>query len=207
MPSMFAIADLLVTCSQHVPKTLSNVVLTNDLIYDMVFSYCTPASFLRLARTCKSARAAVKSYMQRAFKIDRILSRFFTSPRGFRQLQARTGTLLSGSAALQFFDRSHYPESDLDIHVPLKYGIEVGEFLFKEGYKFKPEREQIDNFYEIVTTDRPPDAYYEFKGLRVVLTFVKRWDDGTAVKAQMIVTKSTPMEAILGFHSSETIRM
>ncbi|KAK7682806.1 hypothetical protein QCA50_014190 [Cerrena zonata] len=203
MASTFKIADLVVTSSQHEPKTLSNVVLINDLIYDIVFSECTPASILRLARTCKSAHAAVKYYMQRAFKIDRILSRFFTSPLAFRQLQARTGSLISGSAALQFFDRSYYPESDLDIYVPFKHRIEVGLFLFKEGYQFEPGRGQDDGFHATLSVDRRADFdEYDFRGVHAVLTFVKNWVDGTATKAQMIVAISTPMEAILGFHST-----
>ncbi|KAK7682829.1 hypothetical protein QCA50_014213 [Cerrena zonata] len=203
MASTFNIGDLIVTRSQDEPRTLSNIVLTNDLIYDIVLSYCTPASFLCLARTCKSAHAAVKSYMQRAFNINRILSRFLTSPLAFRQMQARTGALLSGSAALQFFDRSYYPESDLDIYADFKHRIEVGEFLFKEGYEFKPEREQSHDFHTAVSAYQPPPFdNYEFKGVCAVLTFIKKWDDGKAVKAQMIVTKNNPMEAILGFHST-----
>lgn len=49
--------------------------------------------------------------MRVAFDINRCLSRFFTSPSAFRSLQARTGTLISGSIALQFLDRVRYHDT------------------------------------------------------------------------------------------------
>jgi hypothetical protein len=63
----------------------------------------------------------VKDYFARAFNIEKRLSRYFDDPKSFRKLQAETLTVISGSTALQFFQRNFYPESDLDlyVHVPI----------------------------------------------------------------------------------------
>ena len=59
----------------------------------------------------------------------KLLSRYFHHPETFRHLQATTGTVISGSSALQFFDRSYYAKSDLDLYVPLAWRAKVGQYL------------------------------------------------------------------------------
>lgn len=188
----------------ELPKTFEEKFTTNDLLYDLVFSYCSPATFLRVSRTCRAANAAVKSYMGRAMNINRIFSRFFSEPLGFRKLQARTGTLVSGSAALQFFDRSFYAESDLDVYVPKQFRKDVGRFLFDEGYKFVPNAKQDPDFWAAINHPRVLDStgIYAFRGVSGVFTFEKE-QSGKELKVQLIVSVHSPMEIILGFHSSK----
>lgn len=83
-------------------------------IYDKILSYLSPASLIRLGRASKLTLNAVQDFSYRAFDINCSPSRFISDPIAFRILQARTGTVVSGSFALQFFDRTFYPESDLD---------------------------------------------------------------------------------------------
>lgn len=186
-------------------------IITNDLIYDLIFLYASPASILRLSRTCQPCFAAVQSYIPRAYNINRHLSRFFQDPLAFRSLQARTGTVVSGSNALQFFDRSFYPESDLDIYIPPRYKVEVGEWLLSVGYKFVPNTQQKPTFEEAVNDqDTDDDGYeegsgpYSMKGVSRVFTFTKpsHVDPSQELKVQAIVASLTPMEIILLFHSS-----
>ena len=42
--------------------------------------------------------------------------RYFADPAAFRELQLRTGLIISGSTALQFLDRTTYEGADLDIY-------------------------------------------------------------------------------------------
>jgi hypothetical protein len=93
-------------------------VFSRHTIYDVVFSQADTSTILYLQRTCRQARLAATDYLARAFNINRHLSRFFSDPKAFRSLQARTATVISGSGALQFFQRDVYPESDLDLYVP-----------------------------------------------------------------------------------------
>ena len=78
--------------------------------------------------------------MKHAFCVDRLLSRYFTPAEilCFRELQCVTGALISGSTAVQFFDRETYPDSDLDVYVEHRYVRTLTDWLVKIGYKYKP---------------------------------------------------------------------
>ncbi|KAK7696092.1 hypothetical protein QCA50_000735 [Cerrena zonata] len=185
--------------------TFQDRFLTNDLLFSIIFSFCSPATIIRFSRTCRIADLVVKSYMKRTYRIERILSRFLSDPLKFRRLQAGTGTLISGSAALQFFDRSFYPESDLDLYVHVQFAKEVGIFLLEDGYVFAPNSVQEDDFAEISDeqTIRSLPSSYTFKGVSCVFTFEKKHhSSGEPLKVQLIVGTHCPMEVILYFHST-----
>lgn len=113
--------------------------------------------------------------------------------------------LVSGSAALQFFDRSFYPESDLDLYVSVQFYKQVGNFLLNEGYVFTPDSKQFHNFNKAAEQpEEPEDAWhtYRFKGVCHVFTFTKE-RSGETLKVQMLVAKRCPIEVVLFFHSSE----
>lgn len=181
-------------------------IITNDLIFDLIFFYASPGSLIRLSWTCRMCLAAVKSYLSRAYNINRHLSRFFPDPLAFRSLQAKTGTLISGSSALQYFDRTFYPESDLDIYIPMRFKAEVGEWLLSIGYNFIPNSTQKPSFQDAVTNPVTEDTYgsYSMRGVSVVFTFTKpsHVDPTKELKVQAIVATVAPMEIILLFHSS-----
>ncbi|KAI0677691.1 hypothetical protein C8Q78DRAFT_1066155 [Trametes maxima] len=129
----------------------------------------------------------------------------------------RTGTLISGSTALQFFDRTLYPESDLDLYVHMRHRREVGRWLLEEGYKFVPSPYQ-DPRLEIEVVhgmSRGANGIYHIPGVSAILTFTKPapgkqdalsdaagGQEERTLKVQVIVAKNTPMEAILAFHST-----
>lgn len=91
--------------------------MRNHVIYRAILQYCSPLTLLRFKRTCRLASAAVEDYMKLAFNINRCLARFFDDPVAFRSLQARTGTVISGSAALQFFDRTLYADAGMHVNM------------------------------------------------------------------------------------------
>lgn len=158
---------------------------------------------LCLGKTCRAVYAAVQKYIAHAYRIERILSRFFDDPLEFRQLQAQTFTLISGSSALQFFDRSFYPSSDLDLWVHKPHQLEVGTWLLAQGYKFVPINGQDAIFEtEILESDENSDGEYdEIDIFGTVFTFRKPNTKGDGdLKVEIIVAKRTPMECILTFH-------
>jgi hypothetical protein len=96
---------------------------------------------------CVQAWLAVSEHLARAFNVDRHLSRFFEHPREFRALQARTGTLVSGSDALQFFERKRWPGADLDMYTHPCEDKAVGRWLIDHaGYTFQPNSVQPATF-------------------------------------------------------------
>lgn len=93
-----------------------------------------PRDIICLRRTCKD----IREYLQ--WDINAKLQRFFNNPCAFRSELGRCEALISGSFALQFFERVTWPQSDLDI-----FAEEGGNFHSmciylesKEGYKLQP---------------------------------------------------------------------
>ncbi|KIP08840.1 hypothetical protein PHLGIDRAFT_12311 [Phlebiopsis gigantea 11061_1 CR5-6] len=192
-------------------------ILTNDLLYDLVLRPADPCTLVRLSHTCRGAHAAVRSHVARTFNINAHLGRYFSDPLAFRALQAATGTLISGSSALQFLDRTFYPEADLDLYCFYDARAEVGLWLMRQGYRFAPNSRQDPSFRVAVAQARVPGTdvaagpYSRMKAVSAVYTFVKRVEslDGpsTRLKVQIIVAYNNPMEAIFHFHSTAVLNV
>ncbi|KAH9947185.1 hypothetical protein B0H21DRAFT_876842 [Amylocystis lapponica] len=176
-----------------VKPIFTDSVLHIDLICELIFSCCSPAALVQTAATCRVAKESVHSYIQYAFNINRRLSRYFSDPLAFRSLQARTATLISGSFALQFFDRSFYPTSDLDLYVHMRHRREVGRWLLGAGYAFAPTPYQYPDF-EVAVADPltvAPGGIYDMPGIACIFNFT------TAAR-----TGGGTLKVILGFHST-----
>ena len=182
-------------------------ILTNDLLYDNVLLSADPCTLVRLARTCSMGYMAVNSHITRHFNINTHLARYFSDPLGFRSLQAQTGTLVSGSNALQFLDRTFYPDSDLDLYCFKREREAVGTWLIAQGYTFSPNARQNSSFRDAikqVNTHNSETFYNALKGVLAVYTFLKNIENkNEPLKVQLIAAEASPMEAILYFHSSE----
>ncbi|KAI0658617.1 hypothetical protein C8Q70DRAFT_179032 [Cubamyces menziesii] len=237
---------------QPLQAPFSERVIYDELIYEPIFDNCSAATLLHIARTCRASHRAITAYCRVAFNIDRLLSRFFPSPvplcsvicrarhehsrifdrtRAFRSLQARTGTLISGSCALQFFDRTVYPESDLDLYVHMRHRREVGRWLVQEGYTYEPTSHQDQNLeleiakvYEheqptlMEKYSRDESCICQVLNFKRCVLDAKRssvddrgehpragfrsTEEHSELRVQLIVAKRTPMEVILGFHSA-----
>ncbi|KAI0745564.1 hypothetical protein C8Q76DRAFT_605408, partial [Earliella scabrosa] len=174
------------------------------VIYEDIFLYCSPMALLRLSRTCSEAFRAVQDYIRLAFDINKHLLTFFSRPQEFRSLQARTGSLISGSMALQFFNRTRYPDAGLDVFVHKCHRQEVGRWLLQAGYQFVPRPHQDSDFEAAVldTISISPDGFYALDGISSMLTFVRKCHDDIETKVQMVVAENAPMEVILSTHST-----
>lgn len=142
--------------------------------------------------------------MKEAFDISRLLTRFFDQPSAFRTLQARTGTLIAGSIALQYFDRSYYPSSDLDLYVHPRHRREVGNWLLSAGYAFCPHRDHDSDFETVISRNpQSEDLHYGVPGVAEVITFRRAFGD-KAETVQVVTPRRSPMEVILSSHSSKS---
>jgi hypothetical protein len=118
--------------------------------------------------------------------------------------------LISGSTALQFFDRNEYPDSDLDIYVEHRYAVHVARWLLRIGYTFVARKRQ-DPSLEVEFAETPctfhegdgvfpsEEVGYFGRGVAGVFNFHKYQPDR---KIQLITSLHSPMEIILHFHSS-----
>ena len=192
----------------HYIETLYN----NHLVYDSVLCECNGRDLLRLMRTCKAFERMVRDFMRREYDLNKRLLSFFLDPLAFRTMQWSTGAIISGSFALQFFTRSHYPTADLDIYVCRPGGVRAGNWLQDNGYDYVPACveedgvvcKQPDSFEHAIRSMDfawAPDRFY-CEGVDGVFNF-ERVVCGCVRKVQIIVTGLCPIKTILNFHSSK----
>jgi len=127
--------------------------------------------------------------------------------------------LISGSSALQFFDGTVYPESDLGVYVELGRVELLAMFLFEKGYVFVPVMDQPEDweqafFQALETRSSMTDTQHQINmmqlfpqwegyagnGMAAVFNFAKRGEEWKHI--QVVTCRHTPLEVILHFHSS-----
>ncbi|KAJ7740131.1 hypothetical protein B0H16DRAFT_1424300 [Mycena metata] len=166
--------------------------------HETLFSHMDARELFAFAQTCRLIYCLVK---ETSFSLPRLLSPFFghaTEVDRFRQMQLQSGTLISGSIALQFFNRLKWPGSDLDLYVHRPTAGLAVHFIVSNGYTFDPRKSQNEDvFAQLVASvaDKPPS--YLGRGIADVLDFYKGGQ-----KIQLIIATSTPMEVIISFHST-----
>lgn len=174
---------------------------TDDVILDAL----PPAEIYRYSRTCKTAYVIAQSYIRRRFCIDNILGLYFSEKQiiEFRHLQFHTGMIISGSTALQFFNRLVYDDSDLDIYVDHRHRESVAIWLRDIGYIFKPTKRFGTKTLEEAIFGLSPfedNTGLQYWGAMSLLNFEK---ESPQRKIQLITTDGTPITTVLNFHSSE----
>jgi hypothetical protein len=182
-------------------------------INNLILCHLSPRTLVRLSRTCHYMYVAVTCFLQRAYNINRHLSRYFPDPLAFRSLQARTGLVISGSNAIQFMDRTYYPESDLELYAHPGHARELSEWLVSAGYIFEPTQHQHKDWYENIPADWdgttkwvPEDQADGLHQPAIAAILFKRFVvmDGEPVelKVQVVETTCNPIETIMKSHSS-----
>ncbi|KAJ3527305.1 hypothetical protein NM688_g8146 [Phlebia brevispora] len=176
-------------------------LLCNNAINFTILDACPPITLIRLASSCRDADAVVKCYRRFRFDIDPLLASFFKDTGAFRNLQAKTGMLISGSTALQLFLRTTYPDSDLDLYVHRDHRLLVGQYLLDAGYTFMHNRNQAPDFLEAASEDFIDSVtgdYSRMYGVATVFTF----QNAEFKTVQVILAVSSPLAVILLYHST-----
>ncbi|KAJ6457003.1 hypothetical protein C8R47DRAFT_1328622 [Mycena vitilis] len=145
--------------------------------HDVLFAQIPTLELVRLMRACRRVCHLIK---ETCFNLSRLLAPFFgdaTQVQRFRSIQALTDTLVSGSVALQYFNRLRWPDSDLDMYIHRTCPVVPVDFLVRNGYTFDPRKSQNKDVFVQLTTSGDK-------------------------KIQVIIAESTPMETIISFHTS-----
>lgn len=169
-------------------------------LFGYLLSFLKAQDIAHLAQTGVSIRDTTRTYHERTFDVDRYLTRSFARPIEFREMQQHTGALVSGSTALQLFERTTYHGSDLDVYVERRYSPAAVRFVRdREQYLLKTTKHCVNVLEEPLSdmVNRVSYDDYVAKGISEVLTFVN--DDR---HVQVIIAERSPMEIILNFHSS-----
>ncbi|KAJ3523940.1 hypothetical protein NMY22_g11218 [Coprinellus aureogranulatus] len=161
-------------------------------------------------------RAAVESYSQEVWNIDKFFSFWFRRPQEFRRVLAETGAVVTGSQAIQYFDRQpQLPGSDLDIFTRVGGALPLMMFLTSQGYVKRLRCWPFSgDSYPAITEVFSITSSQNFRtgggdvGIVGVLDFEKaRWVPKKgfmdAKKVQVIIVNRPPIEQIvLRFHST-----
>ena len=119
--------------------------------------------------------------------------------------------VISGSTALQFFNRVIYDESDLDLYVEHRYRKSIAVWLQQIGYEYAPHAKSALKTLDQALSSAGPEGVQtdikitegwgdEFYDALLVLTFEKH---RPYRKVQVITSILTPISKILRFHSSK----
>ncbi|EIW78038.1 hypothetical protein CONPUDRAFT_168000 [Coniophora puteana RWD-64-598 SS2] len=203
--------------SQQNQNHHANQIFSRAPIYETILSELSPRQLIRTSWACQTAHDAVQAFIHHEYDVNRHLSRYFSDPLAFRSLQARTGTLISGSNALQFLDRSLYPEADLDVYTHSGHTLEVLDWLTeKAGYRFAPPEDRpTSSFHDIAgwspahrftsQTSKPSGDYggVKLRGLAHVFHYIKdSKDGGEPLRIQVMESEVNPLGTVLFFHST-----
>lgn len=112
-------------------------------IFDGICSHLPIDSIIALTRTCRGLSRLYQSLIPQQWNVDRHLSRFVRDSQFFRSQMGRYNALISGSVALQLFERALWKESDLDILIEKGENARAfGSYLAeKEGYRLEKTSE------------------------------------------------------------------
>ncbi|KAH8801874.1 hypothetical protein DL96DRAFT_1475866 [Flagelloscypha sp. PMI_526] len=195
------------------PIITKNTISSDHDILEYFLDFLTGLELYIFRQVSKAGLSMVDEYTGRHFTTDRVFSPFFTPEQtiDLRKIQAKFSVVVSGSAAVQFFDRVKYRHSDLDLYVDLEAMRPLASFIESAGYVFKNNVSQNPSLKTAlaVLSDRNPPGYfgghpaYNNPGIREVFSFEEELSPGGETRhVQMIVSKGPVMAAIFEFHST-----
>ncbi|KAF7976042.1 hypothetical protein HWV62_7946 [Athelia sp. TMB] len=190
--------------------------VSQPTVYKPIFNYSTPGTMYSVGRTCKAAQTCVLQYQLSAFNINTHLARFLPDPIEFRSMQARTGTIISGSNALQFMDRVHYRDADLDIYVNPGHGSIVGTHMVKvQGYRVVDlygdggpvTLDLWDSLIHVVSmavgaAREVVKSRYQQRSIHILTNMERITEAGLTQRVQVMVTADCVFHAIMSYHST-----
>ncbi|PPR00586.1 hypothetical protein CVT26_009861 [Gymnopilus dilepis] len=167
-------------------------------------------AIVSLSKTSSALHSAYIFYAKQTWEPTKHFASWFEHPAAFRRLLARTNSVISGSFALQFFDRIYYPTSDMDIYLRVAGADEVCRWLTRQDYTYvqgnktyphviSRDRVHIDKAVRNMSSSLSPLlAVYNFERK------IKLSTSETIVRhVQVIVVDTDPIEHILfDFHST-----
>ncbi|KAF7971995.1 hypothetical protein HWV62_19271 [Athelia sp. TMB] len=193
-----------------------HLLVTQLPIYEPFLLASSPKSLYAFGKTCKSARECVQQYFHTAFDINAHLGIFLPDPLAFRNMQTKTGAVISGSNVVQFFDRTYYHDADLDIYVNPGHCRAVGAHMVKvQGYRVVEQEEDnskttldVDGSIEHVkamastAANHARETRYSHRSIHVVCWLERVTANGITQRAQVILTADCVFHAIMNFHST-----
>ncbi|KAJ3729841.1 hypothetical protein C8R42DRAFT_637977 [Lentinula raphanica] len=202
-------------------KQLQYILYDSEIgIVDAILRYLGHNDLDSLSLTGRTGYYAVMIFRKAAMKIEHVLLRFFKTKEEigkFQSIQAKTGTIISGSVALQFFTRTVYKDSDMDTYSMLKNCLDIGQWYETIGYQYIPAKKQRTIFqddYRRVIQSREGGSRLNVDGnegddIRGAARYqspniceVWNFENKDRARIQLVATRIIPEAIVLGFHST-----
>lgn len=181
-----------------------------NTIDDELFTFFSNGDLYRYSRTSTEFFERVKSYINRAFKYRRFLSKFFTSfeQDSFLRLQRQTGLIICGESLLQFLMRSKDEPQTLEIIIHVQHVQPLSEWLNESRFHTLVQDESVDDqLLRFRYPHRPPvgeawsslaDSYDNGPVTKVVVV-----SDFTSKKMIIHVTSGAVLQMIINTPASK----
>ncbi|KAJ7583341.1 hypothetical protein C8J56DRAFT_1055104 [Mycena floridula] len=157
------------------------------------------ADVIVLRQVSRPLKKDVDAYLVLAFDVECRLHNFLGNReliKRFRKALKKSGSLLSGSFMLAFFDRREFRGSDMDIFMPAIFAANVAEVLLMAGFNYVPRR-----WDERLWTERLSD-YVNWESTSDTIIGVLDFYNEKWQNIQIVVTHRAAFDAILSFHST-----
>ncbi len=158
-------SDALISLSSPASEALIN----NDLVYSEIMTYLSSAEIFRMAKVSSTVRASVGRGIRRVFNFHRHLSPYFPDTAALRSMQARTGAIVAGPVALQFFIRTPIPDVTpaglpsffLDLYVAYDARRVLCDWILQQGYQFSPRGPYRHPLTGVLLRESQPTDYLD----------------------------------------------
>lgn len=184
------------------PQLTLQTFLDEKEITLIVTSYWSITDILAVASTCKSICTTLKN----CWDVDALLNRWFENAQAFRQMLGQCGAIVSGSTALQYFDRTSYSRSDVDIIIPLAGTYRMGIWLLANDFTFQPRDRDYNDFTTSLlrVINANPRGRNNRPLLKVFDFYAPPFKTQRYLRhVQLIVIYGDPFSHILQYHSSK----
>ena len=169
-------------------------------LWNNVFDLLLIQDILSLGWTSMRMKVLKEAYCRFSFSLRRVIMPFFNVDSNiidFANMMEQTNAVISGSTALQFFERTIYPNSDLDPYFEVKH-VKLWKTLVVEfGYKLLLMKDKTST-ESVIKHEKV--GYPSFEEIETLESFQRKV---TKKVIQLMGMKGSPIQAILDFHSSE----
>lgn len=146
-------------------------------------------SILALNQTCKSLSNLYKRIQPTQWNIDRRLGEYFRQPTRVRSLMGECDALISGRFAVEFFERTKFPERVLEIYVEACKAEIFATYLV-----------EVENYQQKM----PIERFSRPKGVLEVSHYKREWLPRTK-QIKITITRAPPIVTIINLGRYSTI--
>ncbi|KAJ7154307.1 hypothetical protein C8R43DRAFT_885137 [Mycena crocata] len=186
--------------------TMPDDVLTN------LFAFMNPREIAKCSTLSTVVLNVVHHYKTLVWDPDKFFRHWFRdSPISFRLILKKCGAIVSGSQIMQFFDRSNYIDSDMDIFLRVGGLIEMGAWLWRQGYNLHSSSSTYRVLWDAhrlsakLVQNQDPTT----NAIKGVFNFTRYVASATVIylqKIQLVTVDVNPINHILfDFHSTAVI--